>query len=118
MPYKTTFIFIMLISNFANAECKKHIEVHSAKHIANQLDKSEMWVLGNYKINLWANESPKKFPKVGELLPGSKAVIVEESTDDYKVISPFDQSTGWISKIQVDRTLMQDTKTRRECKSK
>jgi len=100
-------------------ECKKHIELHSAAYIAKEYGKSEMWVLNNVKINLW--EKPTylgKGRKVGQMLPGSRALILETSEEDYRVKSPLDKSIGWINKIQVKKTLFQDTETRKSCKPK
>ena len=71
----------------------------------------------NLRIDLWSKETPKgKGRKVGALLPGSRALIIKEGSEDYKVKHPFDKSVGWINKIHVKRTLMQDTKTRRPCR--
>ena len=33
-----------------------------------------------------------------ELIPGSRAPVLESSEQDYRVRSPFDDSTGWISR--------------------
>ena len=75
-----------------------------------------MWVLNNVKINLWERASSKgKGKKVGQMLPGSRALILETSTGDYKVKSPLDKSVGWINKIQVKKILYQDTETRKAC---
>jgi hypothetical protein len=116
MKILTMFLLFLFFSSPVIAECKKHLELFSAKDTAIELGKSETWVIRNYKINLWGKPSPDKFPKVGELLPGSRALILEETAKDYKIISPFDKSVGWISKIQVKKTLMQDTETRKSCK--
>jgi hypothetical protein len=100
-------------------ECKEHIELHSADYLAKEYGKSEMWVLNNVKINLW--EKPThlgKGRKVGQMLPGSRALILETSEEDYRVKSPLDKSIGWINKIQVKKTLFQDTVTRKSCSPK
>lgn len=94
---------------------KKHIELHSAKYMANGYGQSEMWVLSNVKINFWKKETSKG---KGKKIPSSRALIIEESPEDYKVKSPHDKSIGWISKIQVSKTLYQDTDTREPCKDK
>ena len=116
-------IFIGVLSLIAltpqiifSGECKKHIELFSASELAKEYGKNEMWVLNNVKINLWERASSKgKGKKVGQMLPGSRALILETSTGDYKVKSPLDKSVGWINKIQVKKTLFQDTETRKAC---
>jgi len=75
-----------------------------------------MWVLNNLKINLWQKTSANnKGKKTGELLPGSRARIIEKGREDYKVISPYDKKIGWISKIQISKTLMQNVNTFESC---
>ena len=100
-------------------ECKKHIELHPAVYLAKEYGKSEMWVLNNVKINLW--EKPThlgKGRKVGQMLPGSRAIILLTAEEDYRVKSPLDKSIGWINRMQVMKTLFQDTETRRPCRPK
>lgn len=97
-------------------ECKRHIELHSAKEIAREAGWSEQYVLQNYRINLWARPTPEgKGRTVGKMLPGSRALILADGPEDYRVRSPLDNSKGWVSKIQVKRTLYQDTETREPC---
>lgn len=118
--YSIIFIVSSSVWTLAEAgDCKKHIELHSAKYMANEYGQSEMWVLSNVKINLWEKETSKgKGKKVGSMMPSSRALIIEEGLEDYKVKSPLDKSIGWISKIQVSKTLYQDTDTREPCKNK
>ena len=100
-------------------ECKEHIELHSAVYFATEYGKSEMWILKNVKVNLW--EKPAhlgKGKKAGQMLPGYRALILETSGDDYRVISPLDESIGWINKIQFKKTSFQDTETRKSCNPK
>lgn len=96
-------------------ECKQHIELHSGKYWAKELGKPEMWVLANHHINIWQSPSPRKGKKVGQMRVGSRAVILQASANDYKVKSPLDGSIGWVGKIQVSRTLWQDTETFKPC---
>ena len=97
-------------------ECQEFIEVHSASFWANETGWSEQYVQANYKINTWEKESSQgKGGYVGELLPGSRALIIKEGVDDYKVKSPLDNTVGWISKIQVSRTLFQNIHTYEPC---
>jgi hypothetical protein len=108
-------ISVVLIRSVAEAECKKHVELIPAAEVASALQQSEMWVVQNWKVYLWANQSPNKFPQVGQMQAGSRAVILEEGVKEYKVRSPLDKSEGWIGKIHVRRTLIQDTETSTPC---
>ena len=94
--------------------CEKHIELHDGKFWANELGKSEMWVLANHRINLWQKPRPDKGRKVGEMRVGSRALILEEKAEDYRVEGPLDAS-GWVNKIQVANTLYQRVKTFEPC---
>ena len=122
---KSIIIALVIFLGFSpdvRAECKKHIELKSVAHKAKVLEKSEAWVLANLKLSIWkypkdSSGSRQTLERVGQILPGSRAVILEELEDDYKIISPYDKSVGWISKIQVEKTLMQDTVTREPCTS-
>lgn len=95
--------------------CQPHIELKDAAFWANELGRPETWVLQNHRINLWERSGSDRGRKVGEMIPGSRAVILDENSDGYRVRSPLDKSVGWISQIQVARTLRQDTGTRRAC---
>lgn len=98
-------------------ECQEFIEVHSVSFWANEIGQSEQYVQANFKINTWEKESSQgKGGYVGELLPGSRALIIKEAVDDYKVKSPLDNTIGWISKIQVSHTLYQNINTFEPCK--
>lgn len=98
------------------SDCKPHVELLSAEELAREYGKETMWILNNVKINLWEKTTPQgKGRRVGEMLPGSRAVIVEQATEDYKVQSPLDNSVGWVNKLQVSRTLRQNVKTRLPC---
>jgi hypothetical protein len=96
-------------------DCQRHVEVLNAAAWAKEFGQSEAWVLANHRINLWASSGEKRGQKTGELLVGSRAVVLDESGDAYRVRSPLDGSTGWVSKIQVARTLYQNVKTRAIC---
>ena len=106
----------VVISQPLIGQCQEHIELFSAKELASELGATETWVLRNFRVNLWARKTNEgKGRKVGEMLPGSRAVILEEASDNYKVQSPLDGSVGWVNKIQVKRTLYQDVETRERC---
>ncbi len=98
-------------------ECRQHIELVSAREIAAEMGTTETWVLRNFRVNLWSQPTPEgKGRKTGEMLPGSRALILEVGPEDYRVRSPLDGSVGWVNKIQVKRTLYQDTETREPCR--
>lgn len=65
-----------------------------------------MWTLRGYE---------GKGRPVGAMRPVSRAVIIDEGVEDFKVRSPLDNSVGWVNFIQVQRTLMQDVITNRIC---
>lgn len=109
-------LFIFTPSTRAG-DCKEHIELYSAAYLSNEYGKSEMWILQNIKIKLWQKTTPQgKGRVVGKMLPGSRALIIEKGSEDYKVKSPYDKSIGWVNIVQIKRTLLQDTETRKPCK--
>ena len=84
--------------------CKKHIELfESAKS-------------GISNVNVWENPDPDRGKAVGIIKPGSRAVIVEELKDGYIIQSPWDKSIGYISKVQVKKTLYVNTESLTFCK--
>jgi hypothetical protein len=98
--------------------CLEHIELYSAAHTARELGKTEAWTAANYRINLWERTTvaSDRGRKVGEMRPGSRAVVLRrDAGGSYFVRSPLDSSEGWVSDLQVVRTLLQDAKTRRPC---
>ncbi len=111
--------FFVLSSTLYAGGCKEHIELHSAAYVANEYGKSEWWVVNNVKINLWSRTTPQgKGKVVGKMYPGSRALIIQEGSEDYKVKSSFDKSIGWVNEVQVERTVFQDTETREPCEMK
>ena len=70
-------------------------------------------------FNLW--EKPSHFGKglpVGRMRCGATAIIIDKKYgDDYKILSPYDESIGWINKKQISFfTLNQSTqKTQKPC---
>jgi len=97
--------------------CAEHVELLSAEHWAEELGRSVSSVLANHRINIWSQSAGtgSKGRKVGEMYPGSRAVVLDYDGHDYRVRSPLDGSIGWVGKIQVARTLWQDTVTRKRC---
>ena len=95
--------------------CVPHVELQPASVWAAEMGRTEAWILANHRIRLWQSPSPSKGRLVGEMIPGSRAVILEERGDDYRVRSPLDGSEGWIGKVQVAGTRFQDIETRDTC---
>ena len=97
-------------------ECQKFIEVQSAEFWSNEIGQSPQYIQANFKINTFEKESLQgKGRYVGELLPGSRALIIKEGIEDYYVKSPYDKTIGWISKVQVSRVVKQNINTYEEC---
>jgi hypothetical protein len=97
--------------------CAEHVELFSAARWASELAQPETWVVDNYRIKLWSQSGAtgSKGRAVGELLPGSRALILAREPGGFKVKSPLDGSVGWLGEIQVARTRWQDTQTRASC---
>lgn len=95
--------------------CVLHVELQPASVLAAEMGRTETWILANYRIRLWQSPSPSKGRAIGEMMPGSRAVILEQRGDDYRVRSPLDGSEGWIGKVQVAGTRLQDIQTREAC---
>lgn len=95
--------------------CQPHIEIHDSAFWAKELGQTEALVLQNHRINLWERPGADRGKKTGELLVGSRAIVLQEADGAFRVKSPLDGSTGWISDIQVARTLKQDVSTRQPC---
>ena len=108
--------FSLFYTSTAMAECRQFIELWSASKVAQELGRSEEWVVSSYKVNVWAKKTEDgKFPKVGEMRAGSRAILLEISDQDFKVKSPFDGSIGWIGQDQVSSILRQDDQTFEPC---
>lgn len=96
--------------------CMPHVELQSAAWWARELGRSEAWVLQNHRIKLWgAPNSEGKGRNVGEMLPGSRAPVIEERGRSFRVRSPLDGSEGWVGEVQVADIVMQDVETREAC---
>lgn len=97
--------------------CRQFVELVSSAAVADELGKTEAEVKDYYKINLWAKTSEQgKFPKVGEAMPGSNALLLATSGEDYKVKSQLDGSVGWVNRIQVKGVRTLDDRTFMPCK--
>jgi len=99
------------------AKCEKFIVLHSAGKLAEEYGVSEAWIEQTGKmIAVWEKPTPEgKGRKVGEMHPGSHAKMLEEGPEDYKIVSPYDKSVGWVNKNQVAATTYQDTVSREVC---
>ena len=109
-------LFSLLHTSTVMAECRQFIELWPASKVAQELGRSEAWVVSSYKVNVWAKKTEDgKFPKVGEMRAGSRALLLEISDQDFKVKSPLDGSIGWVGQIQVSGILRQDDQTFEPC---
>ncbi|HXG72902.1 MAG TPA: hypothetical protein VNJ04_20085 [Gemmatimonadaceae bacterium] len=114
-PYDPNGLNGMLFAKpTASRECQPHIELKSAGEVARELGRDEAWVLHNYKVNLWERHGSNRGQKTGEMIPGSRAVILESAENSYRVRSPL-TGEGWVSRVQVANTLHQDAQTRLPC---
>ncbi len=96
--------------------CQPQIELHSARRYAAELGRPEAEVLASYRVNLW--EEPSQLGKgrvVGEMVPGSRATILDRTASGFLVRSRLDGSIGWVSAIHVSREVSQDLETGRPC---
>lgn len=102
------------------SECREFAELTPAAELAKNLGylgKSEADIVNDFRINLWSKPAIEgKQPQVGQVVPGSRVLIVEKGTDDYKVKSPLDGSVGWIQKEHVKRTAWLGTATLTPCR--
>jgi len=95
----------------------------SAKDIGLEMGWTESYVLRNHRVSVWEkNTDSGKGRQVGKMYPGSHALILDETTSndgygnmDYKIKSPLDNSVGWINSIQIDKIILQNINTNREC---
>ena len=98
--------------------CLPHVELKPVAYVANELGRSESWILANYRINLWSRTSAEgKGVAVGKMVPGSRARILDRGGSDYLVRSPLDGSEGWIGETQVEREALYDAAEGRVCSS-
>jgi hypothetical protein len=96
--------------------CVPYVELLPTSDVASELGTSEAWVLSNFRINLFSKtRNEGKGRPVGEMIPGSRARIIDRRGGDYLVISPLDGSQGWISSIQVAGEVLQDPDTNELC---
>tara|TARA_R110002012_G_scaffold322075_1_gene554640 strand:- start:6610 stop:7074 length:465 start_codon:yes stop_codon:yes gene_type:complete len=105
------------IAELKSQDCAKFISLLSAKELAREFGWTEDYVLRNHRINVWEKTTFNgKGKVVGKMYPGSNALLLERSGDDFKIVSPLDRSIGWVNEVQVYRTLYQNPKTNGRCK--
>ena len=81
-----------------------------------RIAKTKNWVSENWMFNLW--DKPTHLGEglpVGRMKCGATAIIIEKENDDYKILSPYDESIGWINKKQISFTFYQNPKTQKPC---
>ena len=104
------------VEELKKEDCVEVIRCLSPKEVAREYGRTEQWAVANYIVTVW--EKPThlgKGKKVGDMRCGSRAVILERSVDDYKIISPLDQSIGWVNEVQISGTSFQHPITRESC---
>tara|TARA_B100001250_G_C19363180_1_gene598597 strand:+ start:103 stop:585 length:483 start_codon:yes stop_codon:yes gene_type:complete len=107
----------LFVEQLESQDCVEFIQLLSAKQIAREYDRTEMWAIQNYKVSVWEKTTTNgKGKKVGEMHCGSRALILERNGEDFKIRSPKDGSIGWVNSVQVDKTLYQNPDTYEKCK--
>ena len=80
--------------------------------IAKEYGRTEMWAVANYEVNVWEKTSANgKGKNVGKMRCNSRALIIDRSGEDYKILSPLDKSIGWVNKVQIENTIYQNLNT-------
>lgn len=95
--------------------CQPHIEVQGSAYWAKDLGRPEEWVQQHFKIDLWEHTGADRGLRTGGLPVGSRAVILEETAQAYRVRSPIDGKEGWISSAFVVRRLNLNVATGEPC---
>ena len=111
---------LKLVEALKKKDCAEFIVCLSAKKIAKEYGRTEMWAVANYEVNVWEKTSADgKGRPVGKMRCGSRALIITRSdgfgTEDYKILSPLDQSIGWVNKVHVENTIYQNPNTYEDC---
>ena len=81
-----------------------------------KIAKTNNWVSENWMFNLW--DKPTHLGEglpVGRMKCGATAIIIDKEIDDYKILSPYDESIGWMNKKQISFTFYQNPKTQKPC---
>ena len=81
-----------------------------------KIAKTNSWVSENWMFNLWDKPTHLSVGlPVGRMKCGATAIIIDKENDDYKILSPYDESIGWINKKQISFTFYQNPKTQKPC---
>ena len=106
-----------LAEELKKKDCIEYIELLSIKDIAKEYGKTEEWVSENHYVNLWKETSENgKGEMAGFMRVATRAIILDEIDEDYKVQSPIGGLIGWVNKIQVAKTIFLNPSTLVECK--
>ena len=105
-----------LVKALKKKDCVEYIECLSAKIIAKEYGRTEMWAVANYEVFVWEKTSENgKGRSVGKMRCNSRALIIDRSGEDYKILSPLDKSIGWVNKLQIENTVYQNPNTYESC---
>ena len=116
---------ILVYKNFKDRRTLEKLKDQDCIEFALSLDrivsnekkaKTKNWVSENWMFNLW--DKPTHLGEglpVGRMKCGATAIIIDKENDDYKILSPYDESIGWINKKQISFTFYQNPKTQKPC---
>ena len=116
---------ILVYNNFKDRRTLEKLKDQDCIEFALSLDrivsnekkaKTKNWVSENWMFNIW--DKPTHLGEglpVGRMKCGATAIIIEKENDDYKILSPYDESIGWINKKQISFTFYQNPKTQKPC---
>ena len=110
------FIDKRVLRNLKKQDCAEFLLSRDKKLAFNKTEIPKGWVTKNWMFNLW--EKPSHLGKglpVGRMKCGATAIIIDKENDDYKILSPYDESIGWINKKQISFTFYQNPKTQKPC---
>lgn len=106
-----------LAEELKKKDCIEFIQLLSVQEIAKEYGKTEEWVAKNHYVNLWKETSEDgKGGMAGLMRVATRAMILEEIEEDYKVQSPIGDLIGWVNKIQVAKTIFLNPSTLVKCK--
>jgi len=98
-------------------ECKPYVVLFGIDDVIKETGWSEGRAAG-HRINLW--DSPARKSIVGKLIPGTHALLIGKTPDNYhyKIQSPKKQggNIGWVGAPQVKEVIKQNTTTYEHCK--
>ena len=110
------FIDKRVLRKLKEQDCAEFLLSLDKKEALDKTEISKGWVTENWMFNLW--EKPSYLGKglpVGRMRCGATAIIIDKKGDDYKILSPYDESIGWINKKQISFTFYQNPKTQKPC---